>query len=239
MKKTKWIVGLFGILALFGLVAQARQGMAETKSEIPELTAFHEIIYPIWHTAYPAKDAKMLRGFVPQVSELSAKIYAAKLPGILRDKDAKWKDGVAQFKTAVDAYLNAAAGQDDQALLKAAEVLHAKYEALVRTINPVLPEMEAFHQVLYVLVHTYAPNKEFDKIRGVFPDFQAKSDLLLKAKLPARFETKKEVFGKIALELSEAVNGLAVAANSHDHDGMLAGVDKVHAKYQALEKIFE
>jgi len=239
MKKTKWIVFLLGLLASFGLAAHAQQGMTETKSEVPELTAFHEVIYPIWHTAYPAKDVKMLRGLVPQVTELSAKIYSAKIPGILRDKEAKWADGVAQFKTAVDAYLKAAAGQDDAGLLKSAEVLHAKYEALVRTINPVLPEMDAFHQVLYVLVHTYAPNKEYDKIRSVFPDFQTKSDLLLKAQLPARFATKKESFENAARELSEAVNGLAAAATGHDHDGMLAGVEKVHAKYQALEKIFE
>jgi hypothetical protein len=239
MKKMKWMMFLFGIFASFGLAAQTQQEMVETQSGVPELTAFHDVIHPIWHTAYPAKDAKMLRGFVPQVTELSAKIYAAKLPGILREKEAKWKDGVAQLKTAVDAYLKAAAGRDDQALLKSAEVLHANYEALVRAINPVLPEMGAFHQVLYVLVHTYAPNKDFDKIQSLFPDFQTKSELILKAQLPARFETKKEAFEKTARELSEAVIGLAAAANGHDHDGMLAGVEKVHAKYQALEKIFE
>jgi hypothetical protein len=239
MKKTTSILFILGLLLTIGPAAGISQGAAETKSDVPELTAFHEVIYPMWHTAYPAKDVKMLRALIPQITELSSKIYTAKLPGILRDKEAKWKEGVAVFKSAVDAYLKAAASPDDETLLKCAEALHAKYESLVRTINPVLPEMDAFHQVLYVLVHTYAPNNEYDKIRSVFPDFQTKSEALLKVQLPSRLAAKNEAFTKAAGELAAAVKELAAAADGHNHEGMLKGVDKVHLKYQALEKIFE
>ncbi len=54
----------------FPLLAQEMAG--ETKSEIPELTAFHEVIFEIWHTAYPAKDTKTLTGLVPRINELAA-----------------------------------------------------------------------------------------------------------------------------------------------------------------------
>ncbi|MCK7482691.1 MAG: hypothetical protein M0C28_40405 [Candidatus Moduliflexus flocculans] len=93
----------------------------ETESAVPELSAFHEVIYPIWHTAYPEKDIAMLKSLVPQVNELAAKVFAAKLPGILRDKQAKYDAGLAEFRKSVEAYNAAAKGSDDKAMLDAAE----------------------------------------------------------------------------------------------------------------------
>ena len=240
MKKTRIrIVILAAAFIALTMIARAQQPAGETKSEVPELTAFHEIIYPIWHTAYPDKDYAALRGYVPQINALAAKIYTAQLPGILREKEAKWKDGVAQLKTAVDGYNAAAAGKDDQALLDAAEMLHAKYEALVRALMPVLKEVDDFHQALYVIYHKYTPDKLFDKIREAAFELAAKADAVAKAKLPARLSSKVDIYQKAAQELVGAVVELKAAAENHDHEGMLKGVDKVHAKYQALEKIFE
>jgi hypothetical protein len=211
----------------------------ETKSEVPALTAFHDVIYPIWHTAYPSKDYAALRSFVPQVNDLAAKIFAATLPGILRDKKARWDENLAAFKKSVEDYSAAAKGQDDQALLAAAEALHAKYEALVRTIRPVLPEVEAFHQALYVVYHKYVPGQEFDKIRGATADLVAKAEAVVQATLPARWTAKADAFKVASAALLEAAKAVDAAGQAHDHDGMLKGVEALHAKYQALEKVFD
>lgn len=225
-------------LALLAGLAAAQEKSAETTSEVPELSAFHEIIYPIWHTAYPSKDYAALRGFVPQINELAAKIYAAKLPGILRDKDAKWQEGLGIFKTSVDGYNKAAQGKDDAALLLAAEAMHAKYEALVRAIRPVLPEVDAFHQALYVVYHKYAPEKQYDNIRSATADLVTKAEALTKATLPARLAAKAEEFKKAVAALIDAAKALDAAGKAHDHDGMEKGVDVLHAKYQAVEAVF-
>jgi len=228
----------FGVLGL-SLSAAAQEIAGETKSEVPELTAFHEIIYPIWHTAYPEKDYAALRKYVAEINKLAAPIYEAKLPGILREKEAKWKEGVATLKTAVDDYNKAAAGKDDQALLNAAEALHAKYEALVRTLAPVLKEMDVFHQALYVVFHKYLPEKAYDMIRGAAADLVTKAEAITKATLPKRLEPKAEAFNKAAADLLTAAKTLDAAGQAHDHDGMEKGVDTVHAKYQALQTLFE
>jgi hypothetical protein len=237
---SKRIVALLSAFCFMGfsLLAQAQEMAGETKSEVPELTAFHEVIYEIWHTAYPAKDAKALRGFVPRINELAAKIYAAKLPGILREKEEKWKTGVAQFKASVDAYNTAAAGKDDQALLNAAETLHTRYEGLVRTMNPLLKEMDIFHQSLYVVYHKYLSDKAYDKIRGASADLVTKAEAITKASLPKSQAAKTEAFTKAASELLDAAKALDAAGKAHDHDGMEKGVENVHAKYQALESLF-
>lgn len=232
--------GLFAFLALFCLClpVQAQDMGQETKTEIAELAAFHEVIFEIWHTAYPAKDAKALRALAPRVNELAAKIYSVKLPGILREKEAKWKTGVAQFKASVDAYKAAAAGKDDAAMLAAAETLHTRYEGLVRTINPILKEMEAFHQGLYVVYHQYLVDKAYDKIRGASADLVAKAEAITKASLPKSQTAKTGSFKKAAAELLDAAKALDAAGKAHDHAGMEKGVEDLHAKYQALESLF-
>ena len=55
----------------------------ETSSNVPELIEFHDVIYLIWHEAYPDKDYEALRNFVNDVNEYANKLYDAQLPGIL------------------------------------------------------------------------------------------------------------------------------------------------------------
>ena len=226
---------LTGGAAAWGQTPEAQ----ETESKVPALSEFHEIIYPIWHTAYPDKDYAALRSYLPEVKRLAENIYSAKLPGILRDKQAKWEEGLKELRKSVDAYAAAAAGTDDAALLDAAEVLHARYEMMVRIIRPVLREVDTFHKTLYVVYHKYLPEKEFDKIAAASADMVAQAEAITKASLPKRLESKAEAFGAASLELHEAVKALAEAGKAGGGEAIFAAVEKVHTKYVALEKIFD
>ncbi len=227
-------------VALILLAAAAAPAFAqETESAVPELSAFHEVIYPIWHTAYPDKDVAMLKSLTGQVDELAAKVFAAKLPGILRDKQAKWDAGLAEFRKSVEAYGAAAKGADDKALLDAAELLHAKYEALVRTIRPVLKEMDAFHKVLYVVFHTHLPAKDWAAVRAAAPDLEAKAKAIVPVALPARLQPKAEAFAEAADGLAKAASALAGLSAQADGAAVERAVLELHTRYQELEKIFD
>jgi hypothetical protein len=228
-----WAIAL--ILAAAAIPAPAQ----ETESAVPELSAFHEVIYPIWHTAYPEKDIAMLKSLVPQVNELAAKVFAAKLPGILRDKQAKFDAGLAEFRKTVEAYNAAAKGTDDKAMLDAAEALHARYEALVRAIRPVLAEMDVFHKVLYVVYHKDLPDKQWDAIHAAAPDLKAKAEAVTQAKLSARLEAKRDAFNTAAAGLVEAASALAALGPGADGAAVEAAVLKLHTRYQELEKVFD
>ncbi len=227
-------------IAFVLLAAAAGPAMAqETESAVPELSAFHEVIYPIWHTAYPDKDIAMLKSLVPQVNELAGKVYAAKLPGILRDKQVKYDAGLAEFRAAVEAYNAAAKGSVDKAMLDAAEVLHAKYEMLVRILRPVLKEMDDFHKVLYVVYHTDLPAKNWAAVRAAAPDLKAKAEAVTAAKLSTRLEPKAEAFAKASGELVKAATVLAGLGPKADGAAVEQAVQKLHSRYQDLEKIFD
>src|SRR4030042_2188 len=225
------------VVCLIALAAAAAPAIAqETESAVPELTAFHEVIYPIWHTAYPDKDIAMLKSLVPQVNELAAKVFAAQLPGILRDKQAKYDAGLAEFRKSVEAYNAAAKGADDKAMLDAAEVLHAKYEALVRTIRPVLKEMDEFHKVLYVVFHKDLPDKKWDNIRAVAPDLKAKAQAVTLAKLSTRLEPKAELFKAAAGELVKAASTLAALGPEADGAATEEAAPQAPTRYPDLDK---
>jgi hypothetical protein len=227
-------------ICLIVLAAAAVPAIAqETESAVPELTAFHEVIYPIWHTAYPEKDIAMLKSLAPQVNELAAKVFAAQLPGILRDKQAKYDAGLAEFRKSVEAYNAAAKGADDKAMLDAAEVLHAKYEMLVRILRPVLKEMDDFHKVLYIVFHKDLPDKKWDNIRAAAPELKAKAEAVTLAKLSTRLEPKAESFKASAAELVKAASALAALGAESKGEAIEEAVLKLHTRYQELEKIFE
>ncbi len=231
---------LFVLMLSLGFVLLAEQmPNPETESTVPELVEFHDVIYPIWHTAFPAKDYAALRGFLPEIEAGVAKINAAALPGILREKKPAWESGLAELNQAVDAYKKAAAGSDDQALLDAAELLHKRYEMLIRAIRPVAREVDAYHRALYVVYHKYLPEKKIAEICAVAADMVAKAEAIVKAELSPRLAAKTEAFKAAAAKLLAETQALEAAGKSCLEKDIPALVERVHSAYQALEKVFD
>ncbi len=238
LKITKLILIIF--LLSLGFVQVAEQiPDPETESTVPELIDFHDIIYPIWHTAFPAKDYTALRGFVAEINAQAAKINAATLPGILREKKQIWESGLAEFNQAVAAYGRAAAGSDDQALLDAAELLHARFEMLVRAIRPVAKEVDAYHKILYVVYHKYLPEKNYAAICQVAPDMVANAEAITMATLSPRLAAKTEAFQAAAARLLAETKLLKEAGKECLEKDIPLLIEKVHSAYQALEKVFD
>ena len=211
----------------------------DTVWRVPELDEFHEVMYPIWHTAYPAKDYDALKKMVDEVNVKAKAVYSAKLPGIQREKQLKWNEGIIQFQASVEDYNKNAATGNNAGLLKAAENLHSKYEALVRIIRPILKEMDDFHKTLYVVYHDYLPKKKYNKLSKVTDDLIKKAKAITKAKLPARLEAKDEVFHLAALELEISTLELKINVMKNNKTSIDAAVEKMHTMYQNLEAIFE
>jgi hypothetical protein len=234
------IILLFLFVMLLVSVNYAQEKQHETSSAVPELEKFHEVIYSIWHTAWPEKDVKMLKSLLPDVEKGYNEIVKAKLPGILRDKQAKWDEGIKNLTASFNAYKTAAGKDEKQPLLDAAEKLHANYEGLVRAIRPVLKEVDSFHQELYSLYHYYSAEYNFEKIKASSVVLTAKMPELKKAQLSERLKTKKAAFDKAVAELDKAVENLAVVVKAgNNKDKVRAAVETVHTKYQAVEKVFE
>lgn len=237
MKKYLFII----IVIAFMLPTFAQQEKNnEVNSEVKELTEFHDVIYQIWHTGWPQKDIKLLVSLTPDVEKGYDKIRKVELPGILRDKKSKWDDGLKKLKINVEMYKGAAAKKDSVGILNAAEKLHSQYEALVRIVKPVLKEVDAFHQELYMLYHYNMPKYDYMKVQKSAVVLKAKMKDLMKAQLSERMNAKKDSFEKCKTELNTAVDKLnEVMVKGDDKNAINAAVDAVHSKYQELEKVFD
>jgi hypothetical protein len=221
-----------------GVITLARP-QQETSTTVPALDAFHEVIMPMWHTAYPNKDYATLRKIAPDVEAGVAKIAAAKLPGILHEKETAWAKGLAELKAAAAAYTKAATGTDDAALLVAAENLHTIYEAQVQVIRPVVPEMNEFHKTLYVVQHTYVPEKKWAEICKVSGELQTKAEAIAKATLPKRVAGKTDAFKQASSALAADAQALVTACKMNQAAGIEKAAEALHSRYEGLGKILE
>ena len=219
--------------------AAAEISQEELSASVPALSALHEVIYPLWHSAYPDKDYALIKELLPQADTLVAALDAAELPGILREKQQEWSDKKANLKETL-AKLHAAADANDEAeMLAQTEAFHAGYEQLVRTIRPVVPALESFHQELYKLYHYYAPAFDLAKIREEAATMQAKIAPLKEAALPQRLAEREAEYKLAVQELEAAVGEFAEKAKSDGKEEILAAVEKVHTAYQKAEKLFD
>ncbi len=238
-KKTFILIGLITFLLIPFISAQEHNLKNETTTEVTQLSDFHEVMFPIWHKAFPNKDVSTLKSYSNKVKELAESIYNAELPGILRDKKERWDEGIERFKNSVDKFVKNSEENNDNELLKTTEELHSNYENLVRIIHPVTEEIDEFHKVLYVIYHYYNPEENYDKIKSVADDFLEKAQKIKDAKLPKKFESKSEEYNTISEELLSSVKDLNEICSTGQNEKINSAVDKIHLKYQKLEGLFD
>jgi uncharacterized protein (UPF0305 family) len=213
---------------------------AETSSDVPELWEFHEVIYQIWHEAWPEKNTTLLKDLIPDIEAGFAKLEQVSLPGILREKQEPWSEGIQEMSGIIDTYKKAANSDQKEALLKAAEDLHSKFEQLVRLIRPVMKEIDYFHQELYMLYHYYMPEYDIEKISASVTELIARMEPIKKANLPARLKDKQQEFEQSKSELSESLNKLQkVIKDESQKEQVLKAIEIMHTKYQIMVGVFE
>ena len=235
--KTPRFALMFALSLACGAATLA-QAPADTSATVPVLDAFHEVIMPMWHSAYPNKDYAALRSIAGDVEAGVAAIADAKLPGILREKEAAWGQGLERLKAAAAEYAKAASGTDEAVLLAAAEKLHTAYEAQVQTIRPMVPAMDEFHKTLYVVQHTYVPEKDWAAVCGVSAELLTGAQAVAKATLPARAAVKADAFKQGASALVADARALVGACAANQAAGIEKATAALHASYEGLGKVF-
>jgi hypothetical protein len=211
----------------------------ELSAQVPALQKFHQPIYKLWHTAWPKKDTALMASLIPEFEKGVADVAAAELPGILRDRKTAWQEGVKQLQNAVAAYKAAMAGTELQPKLDTGEKLHMQYEMLVRVIRPALKELDAFHQVLYMIYHYYLPEHKTEELQNAVRDLSAKMDTLDAAVLPERLMKKDAAFQAARKNLSASVAYVKGVMASKDEKKINDAIHKMHSDYEALDKVFE
>lgn len=212
---------------------------AELTSQVPALSEFHEVIAPLWHDAWPAKNLNQMRELLPEIDADIAALRKTELPGILRDKKPQWDEGVAACATHAAALRKALDAKQEQPALDAAEALHASYEGLARTIRPRMQELDAYHQVLYRVYHFDRPNKDLSALALHSQEMVAQCATLTAATIPKRYEAKAGQLKTRFADLCAATQDLNTACAGKDEKAVDAAVERVHTAYRDCEQAFE
>ena len=237
MKRYMTFAALFFALSASAFSVYA-QRPADAVASVPALDSFHEVIFKIWHEAWPKKNTALLQQLLPEVEKGISEVASAQLPGILREKKAAWDEGVKKLQSAGADYKAAVAAKDDAKLLAAAETLHGRFEGLMHAIRPALKELDEFHAVLYMLYHHYLPKSDMENIRKSAAELQQKMAALNAAQLPERLSGKDYEFKVARGLLAQSVAALGASIQSNDEKAIKDAVEAVHSNYQALDKIF-
>lgn len=232
---------LFIALVTNTAFAQTKEQAAEISPNVPELSAFHTIIAPMWHTAYPAKDIAALKALVPQIKANMEKMNIAKLPGILREKETAWKNELVKFNVTAENYYKACAGDDAEAILLATEKFHSGYEAMNRAVKPFVKEMDEYHITLYVIYHKLMPEKKYTEVANLMDKLILQADAITKYpqdKLVKRLKDNTPKFYDYAAKLSIVTVDLKEVLKGADSKKIDAAIEKTHSAYRLLETAF-
>ncbi|MFC1629302.1 hypothetical protein ACFL3H_09370 [Gemmatimonadota bacterium] len=212
---------------------------SEIEASVPELTAMHDLVYPLWHTAFPEKDYDLIAELVPQFEEGMTTLETIELPGILREKQAAWDEGYAQLKETYASLKTATDDMDQAGMLEHTETFHMDYEKLVRVIRPLVAELDAFHQEMYKLYHYYMPAYDLEKIREAVAAMEVRLVALGEAELSGNLAEKQADFDTAVTELAAQVAALAEQLNNPSKRAVTAAIEIVHTAYAGAEKIFD
>ena len=227
------------LVARLAFSQEKQHQMDELSASVPILSDFHEIIYPLWHDAWPNKDVSLVKELLPKVESYTADIEKVVLPGILRDKETKWKAGVEALRGSTNKLTQSVAEGTEKPIMDAVESLHSNYEKLVRIIRPLMKELDAFHVVLYQVYHYYMPEKNVKKLRAASREMVKKSEALLTAAIPRKVQAKEADFKSAVNRLRASCLGMVGACEGKDIVAMETAVERVHTDYQSLEKMFD
>lgn len=236
--KKHFRAAIFGFIFFTGSFHLYAQMPADAVAEVPELVTFHEVIFKIWHEAWPDKDAAMLKDLLPEVERGISLVASAKLPGILREKKGAWEAGVEKLQASGMEYKAAAETDDASRLLDAAEDLHGRFEALMRLTRPILRELEDFHSSLYMLYHYHLPEYDIDKIRASAEELSRKMQVLNTATLPDGLQSRNDAFQEARKKLSESVEVFKASLRTNREETIKEAIHQLHADFQAVQNIF-
>jgi len=211
----------------------------ELQTNLPELAAFHEVIFQLWHDAWPNKDYETMEALLPAVRDHVDTLAALQLPGIAQDKQEAWNAGILALKKSLGLYEEAVEHDDQEGLLLAVEQLHTSFENLARIMRPLMDELEDYHVELYRVYHYYLPDKNLLELRLTTAQMIDLCAALQEAAPPPDSGVDPQEFATAVAGLCQATGDLQQTAEGEDWDAIGSAVEDVHDRYQAIVWMFE
>jgi hypothetical protein len=139
--------------------------------------AFHKIMAPVWHGAWPDKDYDSLLAAGPTLKEAFAAIAKMKPTFKTLDRKKAFLKARDGFSKIIEMYAAAAERGDKETVYDLMPQLHDAFEMTASTLLPVsYPEIEAVVITLNLIMETHLPKNNMEGIVGSTETLVAKFD---------------------------------------------------------------
>jgi hypothetical protein len=209
------------------------------QTSVPELVEFHEVIFELWHEAWPNKDYATMVTLLPVVREHVEILQKVEIPGIAQDKQAAWDEWMVQLTGSLEAYEAAGVAEDQEGLLDAVEQLHTNFEGLAGIMRPEMEELEEYHVELYRVYHYYLPDQDLTELRATAARMTDRCGVLLEAAPPPQSGVDPGAFAAAAGDLCDRTEELQRTAGGEDWTAIEEAVERVHDQYRMIVEMFE
>ncbi len=133
-----FLVGLFALTFVISGSAQEKKGEHQReehhKVSIEEVKKFHDLLHPIWHEQYPAKQWAKIRGQADELLSRKDAIMKVRLRTKAETR-AMVEERRQKFGASVDALARAAKSGSDDELSRAVADMHESFEKFVEALG--------------------------------------------------------------------------------------------------------
>ncbi len=135
MRRTSFLTGaLFALLAMATVAAFGSAQEKKEKFKYAELESFHELLAPIWHQQYPAKEWGKIRAQSGELVRRKDAIMNLRLR-TKADQQARIEELKKSFGASVDALAKTAKSGPDEELQKSVATMHEAFETFADAVR--------------------------------------------------------------------------------------------------------
>lgn len=197
--------------------------------------AFHSVMAPAWHQAWPDEDYDALLAVGPEFSKLFKPIALLKPPLKTRSRRLAFLKNRQEFAALVRDYGKAATACDSAAVYEIMPRLHDAFEATASCLLPIhYPEFDGFVITVNLIAETHLPRTNRPGIVGSTETMGNKVKQLTSESIPKELGNEKAEI----LKQFDLIRDLVEQLNSHRHDDDLTTYVEIFGRLEGVTSQF-
>jgi hypothetical protein len=238
-----WI-GLFAVLAAASLVIAEEPGKIcpsdhAANKGYDAFGAFHEVMAPTWHKAYPDKDYVSLLAAGPKFDSLFKGIAHIEPSMKNTKRKAAFLTNREEFAHLVRAYAEAAkAGLQDSCYVLM-PTLHEAFEQTAAVVVPYsYPELEGAMMTAGIIVEQHVPKNNASGITGSTETLVGKVAVLNEKTIPDELKDQQEALLKEFAVISKLSAQMKECCDKNDMDNYKKHASELSAKLKEVSETY-
>ena len=181
---------------------------------------FHQVMAPLWHKAWPAKDYDALIAGGAEFEKQIEGIKELKPEISSEERLASFNERRDLLVKHVEAYVEAAKNGDAEKCYEILPELHDAFELSASALSPIrYPELTGLLVTSNIIVEQHIPSANEEGIKGSTETLTRKMKTLQETEVPQELHYREEALRKDFAELNELVAMMQECCDKNDMEG--------------------